>query len=119
MSSLEQLPDSDTVHYKYYRKRTDYDVIVGAIDMEEEWKSVYQEQSVRMEKAASGLGSTVGSNLSVDPLPYLRLMLELLQSHHDSLYAIREQLSELANSVTAIENRLEVLEEEGTPRAND
>ena len=79
--------------------------------MEEEWKSVYQEQSERMEKAANALGSTVGSNLNVDPLPYLRLMLELLQSHHDSLYGVREQLSEIARSVTAIENRLEALEE--------
>jgi nitrate reductase assembly molybdenum cofactor insertion protein NarJ len=87
--------------------------------MEEEWKSVYQEQSARMEKAASGLSSTVGTNLSVDPLPYLRLMLELLQSHHDTLYAIREQLSELANSVTAMENRLEVVEEEGNPTSKE
>ena len=86
--------------------------------MEEEWKSVYQEQSARIEKAANALGSTVGSNLTVDPLPYLRLMLELLQSHHDSLYAVKEQLSEITRSVTAIENRLEVLEEEN-PTAKD
>ena len=94
-------------------------MIVGAIDMEEEWKSVYQEQSARMEKAVSGLGSIAGSNVNVDPLPYLRLVLELLQSHHDSLYAIREQLSELANSVIAIESRLEVLEEGGASEVNE
>ena len=86
-------------------------MIVGLIGMEEEWKSVHEEQSARMGKAASVLGSTVGSNLSVDPLPYLRLMLELLQSHHDTLYVLREQLSELGNSINAIENRLEMLEE--------
>jgi len=86
-------------------------MIVGLICMEEEWKSVHEEQSARMGKAASVLGSTVGSNLSVDPLPYLRLMLELLQSHHDTLYVLREQLSELGNSINAIENRLEMLEE--------
>ena len=78
--------------------------------MEEEWKSVYEEQSVRMAKAVGGLGSTVGSSINVDPVPYLRLTLELLQNHHDNLYAIRVQLSELASSIIAIENRLEGLE---------
>jgi len=78
--------------------------------MEEEWKSVYQEQSARLTKAVNALESTVGSGAITDPIPYLRLVLELLQSHHDNLYAIREQLSELANSCTAIENRLGALE---------
>jgi len=78
--------------------------------MEEEWKSVYEEQSSRITKAVSALGSTVGSNVDLDPIPYLRLMLELLQSHHDSLFTIRGQLSELASSITAIEGRLAVLE---------
>ena len=82
--------------------------------MEEEWKSVYEEQSSRLNKAAAALGSTVGSNLNVDPFPYLRLTLELLQSHHDSLCAIRMQLAELTNSIAAIENRLEVIEENTT-----
>jgi hypothetical protein len=78
--------------------------------MEEEWKSVYEEQSSRLIKAVTALGSTMGSNLNVDPLPYLRLTLELLQSHHDSLYAIRMQLAEITNSIAAIENRLGVIE---------
>ena len=78
--------------------------------MEEEWKSVYEEQSARIAKAVTGLASAVGSSTNVDPLPYLRLTLELSQSHHDNLYAIRVHLSELAKSITAIENRLELLE---------
>ena len=83
--------------------------------MEEEWKSVYEEQSSRLVKAVTGLGSTVGSNVNVEPVPYLRLILELLQSHHDSLYAIRSQLAEIANSITAMENRLAVIEEKTNP----
>jgi len=79
--------------------------------MEEEWKSVYDDQSARLNKAAAALGSTVGSNVNVDPFSYLRLTLELLQSHHDSLYAIRMQLAEVTNSIVAIENRLGVIEE--------
>jgi len=79
--------------------------------MEEEWKSVSEEQSSRLVKAVNALGSTVGSNVNVEPVPYLRLTLELLQSHHDSLYTIRLQLSEITNSIAAIENRLAVLEE--------
>ena len=79
--------------------------------MEEEWKSVYEEQSSRLVKAVTGLSSTMGSSVNVDPLPYLRLTLELLQSHHDSLYAIRLQLAEIANGLTAMENRLAVIEE--------
>ena len=79
--------------------------------MEEEWKSVYEEQSSRLVKAVTGLSSTMGSNVNVDPLPYLRLTLELLQSHHDSLYAIRLQLAEIANGLTAMENRLAAIEE--------
>ena len=82
--------------------------------MEEEWKSVYEEQSSRITKAVSALESTAGSNVDVTPLPYLRLILELLQSHHDNLYTIREQLSELASSITAIENRLAMLEGKNT-----
>jgi len=85
------------------------------LDTEEEWKSVYEEQSSRLVKAVAGLGSTVGSNVDVDPVPYLRLMLELLQSHHDSLYAIRLQLAEFADSITAMENRLAVIEEKTNP----
>lgn len=81
------------------------------IDLEEEWKSVSQEQSSRLVKAVNALGSVVGSNVNVDPAPYLRLIMELLQSHHDSLYTIRMQHSEIANSITAIENRLAFLEE--------
>jgi len=81
------------------------------IDLEEEWKSVSQEQSSRLVKAVNALGSVVGSNVNVDPAPYLRLIMELLQSHHDSLYTIRMQHSEIANSITAIENRLTFLEE--------
>ena len=61
-------------------------------------------------KAVSGLASAVGSSTNVDPLPYLRLTLELSQSHHDNIYAIRVQISELTKSITAIENRLELLE---------
>jgi len=79
--------------------------------LEEEWKSVCQEQSSRLLKAVNALGSVVGSNVNVDPAPYLRLILELLQSHHDSLYTIRMQHSEIGNSITAIENRLAFLEE--------
>lgn len=79
--------------------------------MEEEWKSVYEEQSSRLIKAVTALGSAVGSNVNVDPLPYLRLTLELLQSHHDSLCAIRMQLAEITNSIVAMENRLGVIEE--------
>ena len=70
--------------------------------MEEEWKSVYEEQSSRLIKAVTALSSTVGSNVNVDPFPYRRLTLELLQSHHDSLCAIRMQLVEIASSVAAI-----------------
>jgi len=81
------------------------------IIMEEEWQNVSQEQSSRLVKAVSALGSVVGSNVNVDPAPYLRLILELLQSHHDSLYTIRLQHSEIANSITALENRLALLEE--------
>ena len=83
--------------------------------MEEEWKSVSEEQSSRLVKAVNALGSAVGSNVNAEPVPYLRLTLELLQSHHDSLYAIRLQLSEIANSIAAIENRLAVLEENRRP----
>ena len=79
--------------------------------MEEEWKSVYEEQSSRLNKAVTALGSMAGSNVEVDPFPHLRLTLELLQSHHDSLCAIRMQLEEIASSLAAIENRLGIIEE--------
>jgi len=78
--------------------------------MEEEWKSVSEGQSSRLVKAVNALDSASNSNVNVEPLPYLRLTLEVLQSHHDSLYAMRLQLSEIANSIAAIENRLAVLE---------
>ncbi len=79
--------------------------------LEEEWKSVYEEQSARLTRAVTALGSAVGSNVNVDVSPYLRLTLELLQSHHDSLCAIRTQLAEITNSITAIEDRLRTMEE--------
>ena len=79
--------------------------------LEEEWKSVYEEQSARLTRAVTALGSAVGSNVNVDVFPYLRLTLELLQSHHDSLCAIRTQLAEMTNSITAIEDRLRTMEE--------
>lgn len=83
--------------------------------MEEEWKSVFEEQSSRLDKAVNALDSAVGSNVNAEPAPYLRLILELLQSHHASLYTIRLQLSEIAKSIAAIENRLAVLEENRHP----
>ena len=82
--------------------------------MEEQWKSVYEAQSTRIAKAVAALGSAVGSTVNVDPIPYLRLVLELLQNHHDNLYTLREQLSEVANSMTAIENRLAGLEQKNS-----
>ena len=84
--------------------------VAWVIVVEEEWKSVSQEQSSRLVRAVNALGSVVGSNVNIDPGPYLRLILELLQSHHDTLYTIRMQHSEIANSITAIENRLTSLE---------
>ena len=79
--------------------------------MEEEWKSVHEDQSAKLIKAISDLDRSIRSNVTVPVSPYLRLMLELLGSHHDSIAEIRNKISEFEESVTTIEKRLEALEE--------
>jgi hypothetical protein len=49
------------------------------------------------------LESAIGSNVSVPVSLYLRLVLELLQNHHDSMYEIRDEISEFEESVATIE----------------
>jgi len=82
------------------------------METKEEWRSIHENQSAKLAKAANDLESAIGSNLSVPVSLYLRLILELMQSHHDSLYEIRDEISEFEESITTIEKRLEALEEE-------